>query len=233
MDASLPSAAPGEQVTLTGTVGSSCVPGTAEVGMARGNTDEFDLGGEGDPRRGNEIVFLRPDPPGSSFTAEVTMPDPEGEQFGFYAICRQDIDAFESWFGSYQHPYRFSTQDRPFDPPSAPPDTGDEGWSVVAVGAVSAGLAAVAAGAVAVRSMRRRRSRPGGHAGCVARHTAATKQAAAARAAVQVATMSDAARAAPALEQLGSATRDARASFDVLLDQGSVVEALIDEVVAT
>jgi len=114
MSADLPfGTAPGDTVTLTGTVGSECDPGSAEVGFSTASFEEFSermSRPERTPLTGDETVLHRPTvAPGKRFEVQIVVPDPGVAKPLFYALCRfTDEFGPPDFVGSYG-PFTFGT----------------------------------------------------------------------------------------------------------------------------
>lgn len=187
---------------------------------------------EGDPRTGDEAVIHIPtDPPGSSFAAEVVIPDPGVPTPTFYAICQQDAP-FTTFIGSSQ---TYPLGQGGVDPSPVP----GEGIEPVATGSpallVGAGLGVVLliGAAAAWRSVRRtRRTRDTTHhAACVARQTAATTGAAAARVHLEASSLDARAELARAVNELRAEIDEAKDAFEGLLGEPEIVAQLIDDTI--
>lgn len=89
----------GETIDVTGTVGSSCAPGSAEFGLISGRSlDELAalMEADGDPREIATTVLFRPDPPGSSFSEQFVMPDADVVH---YLLCDGSHGGIEGQLG--------------------------------------------------------------------------------------------------------------------------------------
>lgn len=226
-----PGLSPGDRTTVTGTVGDACLPGTAEVGFSPNEGESFvSRMGAGDPRRGNEVVIYRPDvAPGSTYSAEVVIPDPGVDTPVLYAICQQEAP-FVTYFGSSRG-YQLGAA-APFPTGASPGDRAAAAARRTPVAAIGVGaLVALAAAAFALRSLRKKPSRQqhSDHASCVARQGAVTAGTTSAIDETGDASRDTASELARLVDALNTDIAEAQRAFDALLDQSSVAERLIDE----